>query len=107
MNIKKEEQTMRKTMTTLALTGMLALGAGQGLYAQTGSGTGSTGSGTGASGTGSTQGSTYAGDTSTDNDRGHNWGWIGLLGLAGLMGLRRHEPARDTRDVRSPNPASR
>jgi MYXO-CTERM domain-containing protein len=104
MNIQQEEQPMRKTMTTLALTGMLALGASQGLYAQTGSGTGSTGSGTG---TGSAQGSTYAGDTSTDNDRGHNWGWIGLLGLAGLMGLRRHEPARDTRDVRSPNPASR
>jgi MYXO-CTERM domain-containing protein len=103
MNIKKEEQPMRKTMTTLALTGMLALGAGQGLYAQTGSGTGSTGSGT--SGTG-TQGSTYAGDT-TNDDRGHNWGWIGLLGLAGLMGLRRHDPVRDARDVRSPNPASR
>jgi MYXO-CTERM domain-containing protein len=107
MNIKKEEQPMRKTMTTLALTGMLALGAGQGLYAQTGSGTGSTGSGSGASGTGSTQGSTYAGDTSTDNDRGHNWGWIGLLGLAGLMGLRRHEPVRDPRDVRTPNPTAR
>jgi hypothetical protein len=96
---------MRKTMTTLALTGMLALGASQGLYAQTGSGTGS--SGTGSSATGGTQDSAaYATDNTNDN-RGHNWGWIGLLGLAGLMGLRRHEPARDTRDMRSPNPASR
>jgi MYXO-CTERM domain-containing protein len=93
---------MRKTMTTLALTGMLALGASQGLYAQTGSGTGSTGSGTGTSATADT---TYR--DNTNDDRGHNWGWIGLLGLAGLMGLRRHEPVRDTRDVRSPNPASR
>jgi MYXO-CTERM domain-containing protein len=24
-------------------------------------------------------------------DRGRNWGWLGLLGLAGLMGLRRRE----------------
>jgi len=90
---------MRKTMTTLALTGMLALGAGQGLYAQTGSGTGSTGTGTAATDT------TYR-DT-TNDDRGHNWGWVGLLGLAGLMGLRRHEPVRDTRDVRTPNPTAR
>ncbi len=31
---------MRKTMTTLAVTGMLALGSSQDLYAQTGSGRG-------------------------------------------------------------------
>jgi MYXO-CTERM domain-containing protein len=105
MNISKEEQTMRKAMTMLAVTGMLALGASQGLYAQSGSGTGN--SGTGTSGTGSSQGSTYAGDTSNDNNRGHNWGWVGLLGLAGLMGLRRHEPVRDNRDVRTPNPTAR
>src|SRR5678815_4506255 len=24
-------------------------------------------------------------------DRGRNWGWLGLLGLAGLLGLRRRE----------------
>jgi MYXO-CTERM domain-containing protein len=32
------------------------------------------------------------------NDRGKDWGWLGLLGLTGLAGLRRrqehHEPAR-------------
>jgi MYXO-CTERM domain-containing protein len=93
---------MRKAMTMLAVTGMLALGASQGLYAQTGSGTGSSGSGASATGD---SGTTYR--DNTNDDRGHNWGWVGLLGLAGLMGLRRHEPVRDTRDVRTPNPTAR
>lgn len=26
-----------------------------------------------------------------DDDRGHDWGWIGLLGLAGLGGLMRRD----------------
>ena len=27
----------------------------------------------------------------TNNDEGHDWGWLGLLGLAGLLGLRRRD----------------
>lgn len=27
--------------------------------------------------------------TDTTNDRGTDWGWLGLLGLTGLLGLRR------------------
>jgi MYXO-CTERM domain-containing protein len=37
------------------------------------------------------------------DDRGFNYGWLGLLGLAGLAGLRRREPtptARLASDVR-------
>lgn len=46
-----------------------------------------TGSGT-SSATGST--GTSANTTSLrDNDRGFDWGWLGLIGLAGLMGLRK------------------
>lgn len=34
----------------------------------------------------------------TDNNRGHDWGWLGLLGLAGLAGLggrKQHATERD------------
>jgi MYXO-CTERM domain-containing protein len=33
------------------------------------------------------------------DDRGFDWGWLGLLGLAGLAGLMRKDrsPVRDTR----------
>lgn len=30
------------------------------------------------------------------DDRGFNFGWLGLLGLAGLLGLRRHGHRTDT-----------
>ncbi|MFC6331614.1 WGxxGxxG family protein [Paenibacillus septentrionalis] len=29
-----------------------------------------------------------------DNDRGNNWGWLGLLGLTGLLGLRSRQRER-------------
>jgi len=31
--------------------------------------------------------------TRYDDDRGTNWGWLGLLGLAGLIGLTRKSDA--------------
>ena len=30
-------------------------------------------------------------------DRGFDWGWLGLLGLAGLAGLRHREPTHSGR----------
>ncbi len=30
-------------------------------------------------------------DTTRNNDRGFDWGWLGLIGLAGLAGLRRRD----------------
>ncbi len=52
--------------------------------------------GAGGSTTGSTGATSTAPDTTIrrDNDRGFDWGWLGLLGLAGLMGLRRHPDVR-------------
>ncbi len=32
--------------------------------------------------------------TALDNNRGTNWGWLGLIGLAGLFGLRSRERGR-------------
>jgi len=32
--------------------------------------------------------------TAVDNNRGSNWGWLGLLGLTGLFGLRSRERER-------------
>ena len=33
--------------------------------------------------------------TRVENDRGIDWGWLGLLGLAGLMGLKRRDDKHD------------
>ncbi len=35
--------------------------------------------------------------THTDDRRGFDWGWLGLLGLAGLLGLRRPNVVTETR----------
>ncbi len=35
--------------------------------------------------------------TRTDDHRGFDYGWLGLLGLAGLLGLRRPNVVSDTR----------
>lgn len=35
--------------------------------------------------------------TRTDDRRGFDWGWLGLLGLAGLLGLRRPNVVTETR----------
>ena len=40
--------------------------------------------------------------TTTTQERGFDWGWLGLLGLAGLAGLRRRP---DTTDYRAPSAA--
>ena len=40
--------------------------------------------------------------TTTTEDRGFNWGWLGLLGLAGLAGLRRRP---DTTNYSAPRTA--
>jgi MYXO-CTERM domain-containing protein len=93
---------MRKRLTMMVVMLLLVLGASRGLYAQTGTGSGSSGSAGTAGQTGST-GTTYS-DTADRGDRGgHNWGWIGLIGLGGLLGMRRHEAPRD---VRTTNPAT-
>ena len=36
-------------------------------------------------------------NTRTDEGRGFNYGWLGLLGLAGLLGLRKPNVMTDTR----------
>ncbi|MNP80322.1 hypothetical protein D3C76_1783850 [compost metagenome] len=33
--------------------------------------------------------------TNTDNDRGSNWGWLGLIGLLGLAGMRNRSGERE------------
>jgi len=35
---------------------------------------------------------TTTSNTTTTNDKGFNYGWLGLLGLAGLAGLNRKQP---------------
>jgi MYXO-CTERM domain-containing protein len=35
--------------------------------------------------------------THTDDGRGVDYGWLGLIGLAGLLGLRRRNVVTDTR----------
>jgi MYXO-CTERM domain-containing protein len=49
-------------------------------------------------------GGTTSGNTS--QNRGSDWGWLGLLGLVGLFGLRRkHEETVHHRDHREPGMA--
>lgn len=72
----------RKKIVTLALTLLLALGAGgmgANLYAQD------------------------AGTVDMDReDTSPDWGLLGLLGLAGLLGLRRREPTHEVRTTAVP-----
>lgn len=68
---------------------------------------------TGGSGTGdtsnpsNTNSGTMSGQgvDSTRDDRGFDWGWVGLLGLLGLAGLRKPERTQAYRD--DANEASR
>ena len=46
--------------------------------------------------TSSTAGNTMS-TTHTDDRRGFDWGWLGLIGLAGLLGRRRPNVVTDTR----------
>ena len=41
--------------------------------------------------------------TTTSNDRGFDWGWLGLLGLFGLVGLRGKGRTEETPRYRDPN----
>jgi hypothetical protein len=52
---------------------------------------GTTGTGSSPGSTGSTGAMSSSSDTTVrhENDRGFDWGWLGLLGLVGLMGLRK------------------
>jgi hypothetical protein len=62
---------------------------------------GTAGSGTTSRSPGAT---TASADTTTvrrDNDRGFDWGWLGLIGLAGLMGRRRQPDVHRTDGMRT------
>ena len=71
-----------KTIRYAVLTAGLMLGT---LSAQTSTDTSSTATDTSMS------------RTHTDDRRGFDYGWLGLLGLAGLLGLRRPNVVSDTR----------
>jgi MYXO-CTERM domain-containing protein len=44
----------------------------------------------------------------TTDDRGRNWGWIGLLGLLGLLGMRgRKETGYYDRSTTTPSTTAR
>jgi hypothetical protein len=97
---------MKSNLSKIAGASILALSlATLPAYAQTNTAPGGTGGGT----TGDTNGTMTdhtqgAGTdaTTTRNDDGFDWGWLGLIGLAGLAGLagkKREEPAR----YRDPN----
>ena len=45
----------------------------------------------------STSAGTDTNATHTNDRRGFDWGWLGLLGLAGLLGLRRANHLTETR----------
>lgn len=50
---------------------------------------------TGTTGTGfGTTATTSVSTNQVTEERGFDWGWLGLIGLAGLAGLARREPER-------------
>jgi hypothetical protein len=74
---------LTKTIRTAVLSlGLAAASAGMASAQQGGGAGGTTGATTGGT-TGGTGGTT---DTRRDN-RGFDWGWLGLIGLAGLIPL--------------------
>jgi MYXO-CTERM domain-containing protein len=83
------------TLSVAAAMPVLAQGTPTNTAAPAGAGTASNTAGT-STGTmatdaqsgGATAGGYNANNNAGDNDRGHNWGWLGLIGLAGLAGLR-------------------
>ena len=85
-----------RKLAVYALTATLLLGGGGAAFAQTSTG-GNTAGGTVTS---TDQSRTMEGSGSTMNraggdDRGFDWGWLGLLGLIGLAGLMPRDHARD------------
>jgi len=79
--------TTRK-FAAYALTALLFSGSAGVAVAQTGGTPSTTTSGAANS----------APATNRDNDRGFDWGWLGLIGLVGLAGLMRRDRAPyDTR----------
>ena len=85
-----------RKLAAYALTTTLLLGGGGAAFAQTSTG-GNTAGGTVTS---TDQSRTTEGSGSTMNraggdDRGFDWGWLGLLGLIGLAGLMPRDHARD------------
>jgi len=71
--------TTRK-IAAYALTALLVGGSAGGAIAQT-------------KRTGTDGAATSTASTNHDNDRGWDWGWLGLIGLVGLAGLMRRERA--------------
>ena len=71
--------TTRK-IAAYALTALLIGGSAGGAIAQT-------------TGTGTNGAATSTAATNRDNDRGWDWGWLGLIGLVGLAGLMRRDRA--------------
>jgi hypothetical protein len=82
----------RYTTCTIALTAALSMP----VFAQ------DTPSSPGTTGSTSTSASPDS-TTRRDNDRGFNWGWLGLLGLAGLMGFRKQPEAALRMDATRPS----
>lgn len=52
-----------------------------------------------------TPGGTTSRTVTTSEDRGFDWGWLGLLGLAGLGGLAGKKRSENTTAYRDPNTA--
>ena len=46
---------------------------------------------------------TGSGTTTYNNDRGFDWGWLGLIGLAGLAGLGGKKSGNEPTAYRDPN----
>ncbi|MDB5320355.1 MAG: hypothetical protein JWN40_1986 [Phycisphaerales bacterium] len=82
-----------KTASVATLGLLLSLAPNTVAQTSAGNGGGSTGTGTTSTGGGSTS----AGRS--DDNRGFDWGWLGLLGLVGLAGMRRPH----THDARERN----
>ena len=85
----------RFLQTSFLLAGLVALPS----FAQTSADSNSSGAAP-ATGTTATNNNNYP--QNREQDRGFNFGWLGLLGLAGLSGLRRrsHQDQPHTGDTR-------
>ncbi len=74
-------------LPTLVLAASILTALGSAAFAQNNTATGTTATGTTAAVPATNNNSAAP----REDDRGHDWGWIGLLGLAGLGGLMRRE----------------
>ena len=72
-----------RNIAAYALTALLLGGSAGGAFAQT--------AGTGGGPNVTAPATSSAPAANRDNDRGFDWGWLGLLGLIGLAGLMRRD----------------